>query len=210
VIEVRDSGHGIPEEHMARLFEPFFTTKDVGEGTGLGLFICHRIVSDLSGSIEVESSVGSGSVFRVILPAAGTPSEPVEAALERTPENTLRRGRILVVDDDTLVAKALSRLLAAHHDVIALTSAGDALARLERGERFDLIFCDLMMPITTGVEFHERLRLLAADQAERTIFITGGAFTDASRKFLETTANDRLEKPFDQHKLQKLVARYLN
>jgi PAS domain S-box-containing protein len=209
VVEIRDSGHGIPEEHMARLFEPFFTTKDVGEGTGLGLFICHRIVSDLGGSIEVESSLGSGSVFRVILPSSGQPSERTDVPVER-PSKLLRRGRILVVDDDTLVAKALSRLLAEHHEVIALTSAGDALARLERGERFDLIFCDLMMPVTTGVEFHERLRVLALDQAERTIFITGGAFTDASRKFLETTANDRLEKPFDQHKLRAIVARYLN
>ncbi len=209
VVEIRDSGHGIPEEHMARLFEPFFTTKDVGEGTGLGLFICHRIVSDLGGSIEVESSPGSGSVFRVILPSSGQPSERLEAAVER-PVNLVRRGRILVVDDDTLVAKALSRLLAEHHEVTALTSAGDALARLERGERFDLIFCDLMMPVTTGVEFHERLRELALDQAERTIFITGGAFTDASRKFLETTSNDRLEKPFDQHKLRAIIARYLN
>jgi PAS domain S-box-containing protein len=209
VVEIRDSGHGIPEEHMARLFEPFFTTKDVGEGTGLGLFICHRIISDLGGSIEVESSPGSGSVFRVILPSSGQPSERLEIVVER-PTQALRRGRILVVDDDTLVAKALSRLLAEHHEVIALTSARDALVRLERGERFDLIFCDLMMPVTTGVEFHERLRELALDQAERTIFITGGAFTDASRKFLETTANDRLEKPFDQHKLRAIVARYLN
>jgi PAS domain S-box-containing protein len=209
VVEIRDSGHGIPEEHMARLFEPFFTTKDVGEGTGLGLFICHRIVSDLGGAIEVESSLGAGTVFRVILPASGAPSERLEAAVER-PSQPLRRGRILVVDDDTLVARALYRLLSEHHDVIALTSAGDALARLERGERFDLIFCDLMMPVTTGVEFHERLRELALDQAERTIFITGGAFTDASRKFLETTANDRLEKPFDQHKLRAIVARYVN
>jgi len=209
VVEIHDSGHGIPEEHMARLFEPFFTTKDVGEGTGLGLFICHRIVSDLGGSIEVESSPGSGSVFRVILPASGQPSQRLEITVER-PQTELRRGRILVVDDDTLVAKALSRLLAEHHEVIALTSAGDALARLEHGERFDLIFCDLMMPVTTGVEFHERLRELALDQAERTIFITGGAFTETSRKFLETTANDRLEKPFDQHKLRAIVARYLN
>jgi PAS domain S-box-containing protein len=209
VVEIKDSGHGIPDEHMARLFEPFFTTKDVGEGTGLGLFICHRIVSDLGGAIEVESSPGSGSVFRVILPASGQPSERLVSAVE-APSKVLRRGRILVVDDDTLVAKALSRLLAEHHEVIALTSAGDALARLERGERFDLIFCDLMMPVTTGVEFHERLRELSLDQAQRTIFITGGAFTDASRKFLETTANDRLEKPFDQHKLRAIVARYLN
>jgi CheY-like chemotaxis protein len=143
------------------------------------------------------------------LPPSGQPSTRLEVVIER-PTTITRRGRILVVDDDTLVAKALSRLLAEHHEVLALTSAGEALARLERGERFDLIFCDLMMPVTTGVEFHERLLELAHDQAERTIFITGGAFTDASRKFLETTANDRLEKPFDQHKLRQIVARYLN
>jgi len=209
VVEIHDSGHGIPEEHLARLFEPFFTTKDVGEGTGLGLFICHRIVSDLGGTIEVESSVGSGSVFRVVLPPSSQPTDRIEVVIEQ-PATATRRGRILVVDDDTLVAKAMSRLLAEHHEVLALTSAGEALARLERGERFDLIFCDLMMPVTTGVEFHQRLLALDRKQAERTIFITGGAFTDASRKFLETTANDRLEKPFDQQKLRQIIARYLN
>jgi PAS domain S-box-containing protein len=208
VVEIRDSGRGIPEEHLSRLFEPFFTTKDVGEGTGLGLFICHRIVTDLGGVIEVESSPGAGSVFRVLLPPSGPPARR-EAPSER-PSRAPRRGRILVVDDDTLVAKALSRLLAEHHEVVALTSADEALVRLQGGERFDLIFCDLMMPVTTGVEFYERLSALSLDQAERTIFITGGAFTDASRKFLETTANDRLEKPFDQHKLRAIVARYLN
>jgi len=209
VVEIHDSGHGIPEEHRARLFEPFFTTKDVGEGTGLGLFICHRIVSDLGGTIEVESNIGSGSVFRVVLPASSQPRDRIEVVIER-PTTATRRGRILVVDDDTLVAKAMSRLLAEHHEVLALTSAGEALARLEGGERFDLIFCDLMMPVTTGVEFHQRLSALDREQAERTIFITGGAFTDASRKFLETTANDRLEKPFDQQKLRQIIARYLN
>ncbi len=104
VVEIHDTGHGIPEEHLARLFEPFFTTKDVGEGTGLGLFICHRIVSDLGGTIEVESSRGSGSVFRVVLPASSQPADRIEVVIER-PTNFTRRGRILVVDDDTLVAK---------------------------------------------------------------------------------------------------------
>jgi PAS domain S-box-containing protein len=207
-IEVVDTGHGIAEEHLPHLFDPFFTTKDVGEGTGLGLFICHRIISDMGGTIEAESRPGHGATFRVLLPAATRPSQRIEVAPALLAPT--RRGRILVVDDDTLVAKALSRLLAVHHDVIALTRADEALTRLERGERFDLIFCDLMMPVTTGQEFHERLRELAPEQAERTIFITGGAFTDTSRKFLETTANDRLEKPFDRGKLDAIVARYLN
>jgi CheY-like chemotaxis protein len=145
----------------------------------------------------------------VLLPASSQPSVQVEV-VRRAPTTSTRRGRILVVDDDTLVAKAMYRLLAEHHDVLALTSAGEALARLEAGERFDVIFCDLMMPVTTGVEFHQRLLEVDRAQAARTIFITGGAFTDASRKFLETTANDRLEKPFDQFKLRQIVARYLN
>src|SRR6478735_413776 len=82
VVEIHDSGSGIPEEHRARLFEPFFTTKDVGEGTGLGLFICHRIVSDLGGRIEVESNLGSGSVFRVILPSSREPRDRIEVVIE--------------------------------------------------------------------------------------------------------------------------------
>lgn len=209
VVEIHDSGHGIPQENLTRLFEPFFTTKDVGEGTGLGLFICHRIITDLGGTIEVESNVGRGTMFRVVLPPSSQPAHRLEVVIER-PALSTRRGRILVVDDDTLVAKAMSRLLAEHHEVLALTSAGEALLLLEAGQRFDLIFCDLMMPVTTGVEFHQRLLALDRAQAERTIFITGGAFTDASRKFLETTANDRLEKPFDQQKLRQIVARYLN
>jgi len=207
-IEVSDTGRGIAEEHLPHLFDPFFTTKDVGEGTGLGLFICHRIVTEMGGTIEVESRLGQGAIFRVLLPAATRPSQRLELVPELP--KPVRRGRILVVDDDTLVARALSRLLAAEHDVVAMTRAEEALNRLKQGERFDMIFCDLMMPVTTGQEFHERLRSLAPEQAERTIFITGGAFTDTSRKFLETTDNDRLEKPFDRSKLDAIVARYVN
>jgi signal transduction histidine kinase len=76
VVEVTDTGEGIPEENLARLFDPFFTTKPVGEGTGLGLSICHGIVSALGGTIEVESKHGTGSTFRVLLPPAPAGEQP--------------------------------------------------------------------------------------------------------------------------------------
>ena len=78
VAEVCDTGVGIKAEHLARLFDPFFTTKPVGVGTGLGLAVCHGIVTSLGGEIDVQSEPGKGSRFRVKLPAAGPrPSEPI-------------------------------------------------------------------------------------------------------------------------------------
>jgi signal transduction histidine kinase len=71
ILEVTDDGCGIPEEIHSRIFDPFFTTKPVGEGTGLGLSISHSIVSDHGGRIELESSLGQGARFRVILPVEG-------------------------------------------------------------------------------------------------------------------------------------------
>ena len=71
ILEVADNGCGIPEENLARIFDPFFTTKPVGQGTGLGLAISHSIVADHGGRVEVESTPGRGSRFRVILPVGG-------------------------------------------------------------------------------------------------------------------------------------------
>ena len=73
VVEVHDTGPGIAPDARRRIFEPFYTTKAPGRGTGLGLTICHDIVTTLAGSIEVESSEGGGSLFRVLLPSASDP-----------------------------------------------------------------------------------------------------------------------------------------
>ncbi|HET9599671.1 MAG TPA: PAS domain S-box protein [Anaeromyxobacteraceae bacterium] len=201
--EVRDTGAGVRPEHLSRIFDPFFTTKPVGEGSGLGLAICHGIVEGLGGSIEVESVPGRGSTFRVVLPAA----QAVPFALERpSPPPSRRRGRVLVVDDEALVCRAVARTLAREHEVVEETDPVRALALLEAGERVDLVLCDLMMPGLTGMELHESLARRRPDLASGMIFLTGGAFTDSARSFLERVPNRRVEKPFDADVLRRAVS----
>jgi PAS domain S-box-containing protein len=208
VVEISDTGAGIPPEILPRIFDPFFTTKPVGVGTGLGLSICHGIVTQLGGDISVESAPGKGSTFRVVLPGAAAAS--AAAASPRPPPAPARRTRILVVDDEPLVGRAVGRILASEHEVVFRTSARDALGELLGTPGFDLVVCDLMMPDMTGMDLHERLARDAPALAARTVFLTGGAFTAAARDFLERVPNLRLEKPFDPQELRDLVARALS
>ncbi len=206
VVEVADTGSGIPAEHLPNLFAPFFTTKPVGIGTGLGLPICQRIVMQMGGTIEVESEVGKGTTFRVTIP----PSTIANARPIR-PSRTLaavsqRRGRVLVVDDEPMLASAIRRVLARDHDVVTTTRAEDALEKLRTGSVFDVIFSDLMMPQVTGMELYARICKEFPDQAPRVVFLTGGAFTQAAREFLATVPNPTLEKPIDRHGLLALVS----
>lgn len=205
LVAVRDSGSGIPSEMVTRLFEPFFTTKPAGVGTGLGLAICHRIVTSLGGEIQVESEVGKGTTFRVLLPPARAQAAP---QVEPEAEQILppkRRGRILVVDDDPMMAAVVRRMLVSEHDVDALTTVTEALARIRAGQRFDVLLSDLMMPQMTGMDFYESLLRVAPEQAERLVFMTGGAFTPAARAFLDQVPNPRIEKPFSSQKLRLMV-----
>jgi PAS domain S-box-containing protein len=208
IVEVCDSGSGIPPDVLKHVFDPFFTTKPTGIGTGLGLSICHSIVTALGGEISVESQVNEGTVFRVVLPAA-PPLTGDHAGAEpalMTPSVAQRpRGRVLVVDDEPAICAALKRVLAPEHEVVVLTSALEAQDRIARGERFDVILCDLMMPKMTGMELHAELTSLAPEQAARMVLLTGGAFTPLASEFLNKVPNARVEKPFDAASLRALI-----
>ncbi|GAC1346614.1 MAG: hypothetical protein NVSMB23_24500 [Myxococcales bacterium] len=208
-IEVRDTGSGIRPEIIGHIFDPFFTTKPVGEGTGLGLSICHGIVNRMGGEIRVESQVGKGSVFTVVLPVS--PAQAVRPPAQQTSSpGGGRRGRVLVVDDDLLVAESIRRVLVGEHDVTLLADGATALSHLSSVARYDVILCDLMMPRMTGMELHERLAAVGSPQVENFVFMTGGAFTTAARRFLEQIPNERLEKPFDNAALKALVRRFVS
>ena len=206
IVEVRDTGPGITAEHQQHLFEPFFTTKPVGVGTGLGLFICKNIIASLGGTISVRSTPGEGTLFTVELPvSAGAPAHPAAKAATAP---AARKAKILVVDDEPQIGRVIAATLRAH-DVEAVISAVDALARLRAGERFDLIICDLMMPQMTGMDFHEAMERELPAEARRIVFLTGGAFTPKARSFLEQVKNQRIDKPFEVAALRALVAERL-
>jgi len=202
--EVVDTGGGIAPEDLARIFDPFFTTKPVGEGSGLGLSICHGIVQKLGGEIAAESELGRGTLFRVLLPVSEEVSSAAPAA---APAPATCRRRVLVVDDEPLVCRAVARMLGREHDVVALSDPAEALARLARGELFDVVLCDLMMPGTSGMQCYEALRRSRPGLAESMVFLTGGAFTEEARAFLERVPNVRIEKPFEPEALRAVVSR---
>jgi CheY-like chemotaxis protein len=152
----------------------------------------------------VESQVGKGTTFRVILPAVG-PTEIPEQARAHASAQVARRARVLVVDDEPMIGGAIRRTLVKEHDVVIATSAAEALGLVRAGESFDVIFCDLMMPQMTGMELHAELRKVHPASADRVIFLTGGAFTPPARAFLDEVPNQRVEKPFDPQHLRALV-----
>jgi two-component system cell cycle sensor histidine kinase/response regulator CckA len=199
-VEIEDTGVGIPASLQRRIFDPFFTTKAPGAGMGLGLAISHQIIRSMDGEITVDSSPGAGTTFRVTLPVAT--EQPVVASPPLERRNT-QRARILLVDDEAALCRALRALLG-DHEVQAVTCARDALATLRGGEAFDVILCDLMMPDMSGIDLYEQI---APALRDRVVFMTGGAFTQQAREFLARCNRPRLEKPFSERELRDAIAR---
>jgi PAS domain S-box-containing protein len=224
LIEIADNGTGIPEAIRERIFEPFFTTKDVGQGMGLGLSITRSIVKALGGEITFESAANRGTVFRVALPstsfgteavtpAALPPAAPTAARASapkpdqdlRPPNGARKRLRVLVIDDDIGVARTLARGLMKECDVDILTDGREAIDRLSTEHGYDVVLCDLMMPSVTGADVYREVKTKRPESADRFVFITGGAFTDAGRRFLETVDAPIVRKPFDLRAVRALI-----
>jgi nitrogen-specific signal transduction histidine kinase len=206
VVEVRDTGRGMTPEVTQRLFSPFFTTKHEEQGVGLGLVICHRIVTELKGVIEVESQPGKGSTFRVKLPpAADTTIAPLQTPIPIAAPKATRCGNILVIDDEPAIGRVIKRILAPQHQVTVIDDAKQALERLCSGDAYDVIFCDLMMPMMSGMEFFNRLSKSSPGSASKVVFLTAGAFTPAARAFLDAVENRCLDKPFSVEVLRSII-----
>ncbi|HEY5955498.1 MAG TPA: ATP-binding protein [Polyangiaceae bacterium] len=196
VVEVADNGGGIVPENLDRVFDPFFTTKPVGLGTGLGLPICHSIVTRMGGAIRVESNVGQGTTFYVTLPVEYAERRATPYNPSPVPSRLAKRARILVVDDELAVATMLSRILCEDHDVETASSAEQALHQFE-AYPFDIVFCDLLMPGMTGMDLFAEVAKRHPGRERQIVFMTGGAFTPRAAQFLSRVANRRIEKPFD-------------
>ncbi|MEP6859583.1 MAG: PAS domain S-box protein [Deltaproteobacteria bacterium] len=199
-VEIEDTGVGIPAEIVGRVFDPFFTTKPHGVGVGLGLAISQQIVSSIGGEISVTSTVGVGSTFRISFRAADPNAKITEPRIEVP--SVASALRILVIDDEAQVGRAVVALLSPEHDVLAVTRARAGLERLAAGDEFDVILCDLMMPELNGMELFSQL---AVRDRDRLVFMTGGPFTPQARAFL--AGREHLQKPFSEDQLRSTIAR---
>lgn len=201
VIEVEDTGCGIDEEQRLRIFEPFFTTKAVGANSGLGLFVCQRIVHEVGGTIELLPRPGGGTIARVCVPTR--PLGGIERRHEPIAAGVLGL-RILLVDDEPHVRRALARVLR-DHDVVVMDSGLRALEVLASGERFDGILCDLAMPETSGVDVYREIETRHPELLGRTLLMTGGAFTPQMSAFIDAHRDLVLPKPIARAELLRAV-----
>ncbi len=204
IVEITDTGCGIPSEIRDKIFDPFFTTKPPGTGTGLGLSICQSIVTAAGGEISVDSQQGLGATFRVVLPAGqGDVAPRRRSAVPRG------RARVLVVDDEPLICQVMRLALEPVHEVVVVDSGAGALEQIASAPAFDVIFCDVMMPAMTGIQLYQRLMLAAPGVERRIVFMTGGAYTQETREFLARVPNRKFHKPFGIEELRSLVAEVL-
>jgi signal transduction histidine kinase/CheY-like chemotaxis protein len=207
-VTVEDDGVGMSPDILQRVFDPFFTTKPFGNGTGLGLSVSRGLVVSLGGDLRLESTPGRGTRATVELPrGAAPPSRPQEPPRCPAPVAP-RRIRVLLVDDDPMVRVALSRQLEARYDVRTACGVEEALS-LVRGDAFDLVLCDLMMPDGGGERLYEMLRADAPAMARQVVFVTGGAVNDEARRFLDEQPQPVLYKPFQLEELVEVAERVL-
>ncbi|MEQ8356157.1 MAG: PAS domain S-box protein [Kiloniellaceae bacterium] len=206
-LTLSDSGPGIPEEILSRIFEPFFTTKEVGEGTGVGLAVSHRIVEAHDGSIRVDSELGSGAVFTLTLPVSDVASA---APAERSPEDVAGPvASILVIDDEPEVAQMLADILTAQGHRVVTADSGERALELIDGASFDIILSDVRMPKLDGPSLYASLESRDPRLLRRTAFISGDTLSPSARNFLKRVKRPFVEKPFTLEEVRLLVGKVL-
>ncbi|MCC7271538.1 MAG: PAS domain S-box protein [Alphaproteobacteria bacterium] len=191
-LSVSDNGPGIAADLRSRVFEPFFTTRSAGNGTGIGLAFCHRVIEDHGGRIGLESAAGAGTTFMVTLPAAASTIPAADAATVPAPPGTRR---VLVIDDEVDVADVIAGILRQQGDVVEIALSGDeALCRL-RAAPFDAVLSDLRMPGLDGERLFAILERERPDVAARLGFVTGDAMGARAQRFLGASGRPYIEKP---------------
>jgi two-component system, cell cycle sensor histidine kinase and response regulator CckA len=207
LIEVEDTGHGIPAEVREKIFEPFFTTKEIGKGTGLGLSMVYGIVKQTGGYVFCESELGAGSTFRILLPrlVAAETDEPVKKDAPKPPTDLTGRGAVLLVEDEEAVRAFAARALTSRgYTVLEAESGVDALRVAEEaGGPIDLIVSDVIMPEMDGPTMLSELRRRGF--TAKVVFVSGYADDAFARALPEEQEFVFLPKPFTLKQLIETV-----
>ena len=215
MIEVSDTGPGVPADIQAKIFDPFFTTKESGRGTGLGLSTVYGVIRQMGGAIALESELGKGAAFRLYLPAHDE-TEPVEedtsAPALRTvePADLTGAGRILVVEDEDSVRNfVLATLGDCGYEITEAEDGEDALEIIEEeGADFDLVLSDVMMNVMDGPTFVAEAREKFDLKAE-VIFMSAYAEAAVRDQLDQIEGAGYIQKPFTVKGLAGMVKQTL-
>lgn len=205
LITIEDNGEGIPPEIKQRIFEPFFSTKEIGQGTGLGLSTVYGIIKQSNGFIDVESTVGKGTRFKIYLQKSKKEKKAISAPVDHEESTVLfGGGTILLVEDEEAVRMFSARALREKgYDVLEAENGEDALKIIANGKKFDLLITDVVMPKMDGPTLNKKIRDQYPDT--KTIFISGYT-EDTFRKNLGSDVQIHfLSKPFSLKDLIKKV-----
>ena len=210
LLEVSDTGCGMPPDVQEKIFEPFFSTKAIGEGTGFGLSVVHGIVKQTGGHIYVDSRVGEGTTFRIYLPrhVEDKAEKETQAGAKdsgKSGKDLTGRGTVLLVEDEEAVRRFAARALESRgYKVLKATTGVEALDVLAtHSDEIDLVISDVMMPEMDGPKLLQQLRKTLPDM--KVIFISGYAEEALRRELAEDESFGFLPKPFSLKELASAV-----
>ncbi|MBN2712220.1 MAG: response regulator [Planctomycetes bacterium] len=206
-IEIRDTGHGIPPEHLSHIFEPFFTTKEAGRGTGLGLAAVYGSVQQHKGCITVYSEVGKGTSFNIYLPLAKQHAIPISKESLSLIHGS---GRILVIDDEEVMRSVANAILTDLGYDVVLTCDGQQGIDVfsQKSEDFDMVILDMVMPRMNGRDCFRELKKIKPDV--KVILSSGFSREEDVRQMKEMGLCGFIRKPFRSHVLSKIVHETIN
>jgi CheY-like chemotaxis protein len=202
---VQDGGAGIPADQLSRVFDPFFTLQEGKGNSGLGLAIARDIVHRHGGEIQVQSEEGVGTRVEIQLPVPAQFQKEAEEAEEAAPALP----RILLVDDEAPMTRAIRRVLKGLGEITVAHTAQEALEQIE-SQAPRLVICDLYLPDRSGMALFEEVCASHPDLEHSFLFLTGGAKDKEGELFLAQVADRVIDKPFESPALRKRVVAALN
>lgn len=203
MIEVRDTGEGMPEAVQARAFDPFFTTKEPGKGTGLGLSTAASIVREAGGTIALQSELGVGTCFTISLPATDLLPQAIARRATRMMEHVGKGRHILVAEDNDSVRSYLKLMLERAGFVVSVVRSGDEATAVITALSTppDLLLSDVVMPGRTGPQVAADARVRFPDLP--VLFMSG--YAGEAAKHADFSAADVVKKPFTDHELLERI-----
>lgn len=207
-IEIRDNAGGIPETHLKRIFDPFFTTKGQNQGTGLGLSLTYKIISEHHGQIKVKNYPQPlGACFEILLPLNQTETES-----EPTFSETVlhKQANVLVVDNEPAVLQYIRTLLVRKGYQLTLVYSGQEALDAIGQSKFDLVISDLFLDDMLGFQLYEELKKKAPYLTQSVLFLTGAILSPDLNQFLQENQLQCLYKPFYAQELLDTVGRIMN